>query len=152
MPDDFLRALIASRRDIHARWEILLRIERVNTPLANPDALVFLIGRTLDEVFAVLRVGGDARASAAGGESARPGCACGRNPLLAYFAAGEQALAEGLVLAQAGMPALLPAPRDAAFAELHRVLRRITRREIEAFCGVCQFRAAEPRAAVIPRG
>jgi hypothetical protein len=98
MPDDFLRALIASRRDIHARWEVLLRIERVNTPLANPDTLVFLITSTLDEVFAALRVGEDARRPPAAGEIGRPDCACGRNPFLAYFAAGEQALAEGLVL------------------------------------------------------
>ncbi len=139
MQDEFVRALIARRRDIHARWEVLLRIERVNTPLANPDALVFMIDWTLDDVFHTLantpgrRRGGHSAAS-------RPECPCGRNPLLVYFSAGEQALEEALVLAQSETLGLSPEDRDTAFAGLKSVLRDISRREIESFCSICQYR------------
>ncbi|HVU32781.1 MAG TPA: hypothetical protein VHE61_05065 [Opitutaceae bacterium] len=142
MQDDLVRALRARRAEIHARWEALLRIEKVNTPLANPDALVFMIDWTLDECFAGLRPlslrrrNGHAPAALA----PRPECPCGRNPLLAYFAAGEQAIEEALILEQASASAIDPVQRDDAFAELKLTVREIARREIEAFCAVCQFR------------
>ena len=114
------------------------------TPLANPDALVHLIDWTLDEIFAALsnplarsRSGGTRFAA-----DERPYCPCGRNPLLAYFAAGEQAMQEALILAQAASAPLDPLQRDASFDELNLVFQHISRREIEAFCGVCQFRPA----------
>ena len=40
---------------IQMRWETLLRIERVNGPLANPDALVHLIPDSVAHVFELLR-------------------------------------------------------------------------------------------------
>ena len=133
-----MRALIARRREIRARWEVLLRIERVNTPLANPDALVFMIDWTLDEVFGALRLAGVKRRGAAAEH--RPECPCGRNPLLVYFSAGTQALEEALVLSQAGTAGLTPDDRDGAFAALKSVMRDISRREIESFCAICQYR------------
>ena len=144
MQDELVRALKARRAEIHARWEALLRIEKVNTPLANPDALVFMINWTLDECFATLR---PLHARRKHGEAhvAKPECPCGRNPLLAYFAAGEQAIEEALILEQASASTLDPAQRDAAFLELKLTVREIARREIEAFCSVCQFRDA-PRS------
>src|ERR1043165_8780861 len=99
MQEELVHALRARRTETRARWEALLRIERVNTPLANPDALVFMIDWTLDEVFGSLlqppprRRGGHVDCAAI-----RAACPCGRNPLLAYFAAGEQALEEALIL------------------------------------------------------
>jgi hypothetical protein len=72
-----------------------------------------------------------------------PVCPCGRNPLLAYFAAGEQALREALILAQVAMSHLEPIERDASLLELNLALQFIARREIEAFCGICQFRSVE---------
>jgi hypothetical protein len=138
MQDEFVRALIARRRDIHARWEVLLRIERVNTPLANPDALVFMIDWTLDEVFNALRHASATRRHVAAND--RPECPCGRNPLLVYFGAGCQALEEALVLVQAETPGLDPDHRDSAFATLKQVMRDISRREIESFCSICQYR------------
>jgi len=69
-----------------------------------------------------------------------PHCPCGRNPLLIYFAACEQSLHEALVLAQSATANLDPLERDASFQELNMVLQHISRREIDAFCGVCQFR------------
>ena len=67
---------------------------------------------------------------------------------LAYFAAGEQALQEAMVLAQSGFSPLDPLERDASFSELNLALQHIARREIEAFCGVCQFRHPSPTGPV----
>jgi hypothetical protein len=144
MQESLLSALRGRRAEIHARWEALLRIERVNTPLANPDALVFMIDWTCDELFAALsRPMARKRSGARPAEAtpSRPECPCGRNPLLIYFAAAEQALEEALILEQARQPALDPAERDAAFAELKSAVLEIARREIESFCSVCQYRA-----------
>lgn len=150
MQDELVRALRARRAEIHARWEALLRIERVNTPLANPDALVFMIDWTLDECFATLRPPQVRRKNGIptplGG---KVDCPCGRNPLLAYFSAGEQAIEEALILEQARASILDPTQRDDAFAELKYTVREIARREVEAFCSVCQFREL-PRTDAIP--
>ena len=62
--------------------------------------------------------------------------------MLAYFVAGEQALREALVLAQAATQRLDPLERDVSFNELNLVIQQVARGEIEAFCGVCQFRHA----------
>ncbi len=142
MQDELVRALRARRAEIHARWEALLRIEKVNTPLANPDALVFMIDWTLDECFATLRPPLARRRSghAVNGALPKPDCPCGRNPLLAYFAAGEQAIEEALILEQARATAIDPVQRDEAFSEVKLTVREIARREIEAFCSVCQLR------------
>ena len=95
-----------------------------------------MLDGTLDELFLALQ-----RAHARRRPLSAPAvCPCGRNPLLAYFAAGKQALVEALVLVQAEHAGLDPAGRDAAMAELKFCLHKITRREIEAFCAVCQFR------------
>ncbi len=152
MHESFLHDLRVRRREIHIRWEALLRTERVNTPLANPDALVHLIDWTLDQVFAELRHAcnqprHEVRPAVA---EARPECSCGRNPLLAFFLAGEQALLESLVLLQASASKLDPVERDEELAELYRVIREISRREIESFCAVCQHRH-EPQAAAVHR-
>ena len=150
MQDSLVRALRAQRPQIRTRWEALLRIERANTPLANPDALVFMLDWTLDEMFTALG-GPHARRRiprAVEGAAGKAHCPCGRNPLLTYFAAGEQALDEALVLAQADLPALDPVVRDAAFAELTLVVREISRREIESFCAVCQYRLGAQTTAV----
>jgi len=155
MQDELVRALRARRAEIHTRWEALLRIEKVTTPLANPDALVFMIDWTLDECFSSLRpANGEHRAEP--GAVAKPDCPCRRNPLLAYFAAGEQAIEEALILEQARASTVDPAQRDAAFTELKLTVRDIARREIEAFCSVCQYRdramhdaMATPQSATI---
>jgi hypothetical protein len=146
MQDDLVRALRARRAEIHARWEALLRIEKVNTPLANPDALVFMIDWTLDECFASLRPAGARRHNGrtADAGAGKPDCPCGRNPLLTYFAAGEQAIEEALILEQASASSIDPVQRDDAFTELKLTVREIARREIEAFCSVCQFRGGVP--------
>lgn len=132
MQDKFTRVLIAHRSQIRARWEALLRIERVNTPLANPDTLVYLFDETLEEIFARLRAV-PARHPPVLAEPAR-----GNNPLVAYFVAGEQALLETLILAQADAHTLDPGERDADLADLKRVIRTIARRDIKSLEGACQ--------------
>ena len=96
----------------------------------------------MDEIFSAL-ANPLARHRTAGTRCAtteHPDCPCGRNPLLAYFAAGEQAMHEALVLTQALSAPLDPIERDASFEKLNLTLQNISRREIAAFCGVCQFR------------
>ena len=150
MQETLVLILCARRREIRGRWEALLRIERVNTPLANPSALVLLVDSTLDEIFTALRRPRSRRraARAAHAVAERDLCLCGRNPWLVYFEAGKQALVESLVLAQAKSATLDPLARDAAMAELQLCLHEITRREIETFCAVCQFRHAPSSALV----
>jgi hypothetical protein len=132
-----LQALIAHRHRIRANWETFLRLERPSSPLANPDALVHLLDRTLDEIFTDLALW-SARAHPRAYE---PRCPCGRNPWLTYLDAGRQALREALVEVQAALPDLLAPSRDESMACLDQVLDHLARREIEAFCALCQFRS-----------
>ncbi len=138
--DALMTALSARRPQVHARWEDLLRAEKVSTPLANPDALVHLIDWTLDEVFRTLQSLPTRRRPLRALSRNDIDCPCGRNPLLIYFAAGEQALQESLVLSQAEGVHLEPVERDSALYELNLALRHIARREIGAFCSLCQLR------------
>lgn len=134
MQEEVIRALRDRRGQIRVRWEAFLRIEAVSTPLANPDTLVFGINQSVSELFTLL------------GQPMPPvpepevECVCGKNPLLAYYRAGEQAMLEALVLVQVGMPKLNPVERDRAFAELKHVVNVVARREIGAIAGVCQQR------------
>jgi hypothetical protein len=142
MQASLLRELHCRRFSVRARWEALLRAEPVTSPLGLPDTLIHLIDTTLAEILVALahprpRPWANAHSVAATEPLI---CPCGRNPLLAYFTAAEQALREGLILAQAAFAPLDPFERDRSLEELDSVVQRISRREIEAFCGVCQFR------------
>jgi hypothetical protein len=143
MQESMLAALCVRRPQIRRRWEDLLRVERASSPLADPDSLVHMIDWSLDEIFRTMP------ALPARRRHVRPvtsaDCPCGRNPLLAYFAAGEQALREALVMAQVEIQNLTPVERDSALSDLDYTLRQLSRREIESFCAICQFR---PRDAV----
>ncbi len=134
MKPDFENALRARRTQIRARWLENLLVEPVNTPLANPHMLAFLIDHTLDTVFATLRRASNMRPVDA------PACACGRNPFLSYFRAGTQALLEALVLIQAETQTLIPDERDAALRELSMTINRIAQQEIESFGSLCKHR------------
>jgi len=145
MEPALVRTLQDHQPHIRKRWETLLRTELVNTPLANPDLLVPLFDSTLDEVFNALRT----QPAPARTESISPAaairalCACSRNPLLAYFVTGEQALLETLVQLEASGH-LKP---DSASAELLPTIRLIARREVETFCSLCQHRQTIPGRA-----
>jgi len=145
MQESLLNSLQAQRPAIHARWDAVLRTERVSTPLAYPDALVHLIDWALDQLFAALRDPVKRRQAehCSGRSTPRPECPCGRNPLLAFFLAGEQTMLEALVLEQAAHLPINPNDRDAALNELYFVLRAMARREVDAFCSVCQYRQVQ---------
>ncbi len=150
MQESLVNALRFRSPQIRERWATLLHAEPVTTPLANPHALVHLIDWTLNEIFQSLLSHSSRRrfnrriaATTHGREC------CGRNPLLAYFAAGEQAMREALILVQVATPSLDPIERDASLEELNHVLHDVAQHEIEAFCGVCQHRceaAGQPAA------
>lgn len=124
-----LSHLESLRPAIKREWESLLRTEPTLSPLAEPDILVFMMDATLTQVFA------EAGRDTAGGWRAHVGnlgrplqrhCACGRNPLLNYYATGELALHAGA--GRALGPAL-----DEVLVPYHALAQR----EIETFCSVC---------------
>ena len=141
MQESLVRSLRSRLPDIRARWEALLHAEPVKTPLAYPESLVHLLDWTLEEIFHGLAALPVRRRLTRKPPALRdqPICPCGRNPLLTYFAAGEQAMREALVLVQAASSSLDPIERDAALTELDLVFQNLARREIESFCGVCQY-------------
>jgi hypothetical protein len=141
--ESLLAALRLRRAGIRVRWIELLFVEPVNSPLANPQTMTFMLDQTLDEVFQALQDGESPRAAKA------PQCECGLNPYLAYYRAGVQALHEALVWAQAEAGKITPAERDRAFVELDSIIRRIAGRDIETFASLCQERHL--RAAGMPR-
>jgi hypothetical protein len=120
------------RAEIRRRWEILLRIERAPTPLALPDTLIHLFDHTFDEVLHGLTV------PQRGTEEARPEPACACNPMRMYFIAFEQALMEALVLSQAADPAPSAEERTGGARTLSMTVRRIARRELALYDGLCQ--------------
>jgi hypothetical protein len=142
MESGVIERLEALRPEVKAKWETLLRVEPVSSPLAAPDTLVHLIDWTLDALFDSLRPPhGRRRAGRAGFSVADCAalCPCGRNPLLAYFVAGEQAVLETLVLVQA-RHGHQDSAQSLVVLELKHALAGLARKEIEAFCAVCQYR------------
>ncbi len=144
MQESLAAALRDRRRETRQHWETLLRTEPVATPLGHPDSLVHLIDWTLDEIYTALSH--PLSRKRAGHHRSQchdfADCPCGGNPLLRYFAAGEQAMREALILSQVELLDLEPRERDASFEELNLVLQKISRRELEAFCSVCGLRQA----------
>lgn len=138
MLDAIHRALTQRRAQICARWEALLRGEPVASPLGHPDTLVFGIRDAVREIVAAMRTPPNE-------PTPEPAdCTCGRNPLQAFYRAGEQALLETLVLIQAEHGALSPAQRDTTFAELRRAIHHVKHREIGALAAVCQLEPKSP--------
>lgn len=138
MLDAVYSELQARRAQIRARWEALLRIEQLTTPLANPDVLVRMFDRTLDEIFQAVR--GHSYAH----PGAKPEYQPDGNPFRHYYIAAEQVLMEALVLVQAGQRGLNPIERDAEAAELQAAVRAIAARDIGAFSGLSQRPPAMP--------
>lgn len=122
---------------LRSRWETLLRIEPVNSPLAHPDAMVHLIPESLGEVLhdAARQA---APVSLAEARAPLPACQCGHNPYLSFFTAGEQALVEAAVLVQAEMPE--NERRQSDVAAVIQAVRQKARCEIDTFCTVCTHR------------
>lgn len=136
MDADVRQTLQSCRPDIRARWEELLRDEPCVSPLGNPDLLARLFDSTLDEIFRRLRRQNHRPpTSAPSWVEQRAGCACGRNPFLAYFETAERALGESLFL----LEAMGSERHAAAAAELRATVRRVARREVKGFCSLCQL-------------
>ena len=139
-----LQQLQSRSAGLHVRWEMLLRIEPVRTPLANPDALVRLIPDSIAEILTLLQSNSGENVSLIETQTDRlPACHCGRNPYLAYFIAAEQAFVETIVLIQSELPAEHRRERDVAVAI--RTIRELGRSEIDTFCSICAFRGSDPR-------
>lgn len=127
---------------IKQRWEILLRAEPVVSPLATPDMLVFLMDATLDQLNAALHtrsVKNWLRHNQPMIAPLQSQCACGINPLLAYYSTGRTA-----VCAVAGEK-LGP-----ALAEVLLFYHGIAQKDIEALCGVCCHRGSADCAQAQP--
>lgn len=135
----FADELQARRPAIKDAWERRLRRESVTSPLANPDTLVMMMERTLDELFETLSTselpepGQKVRLS-----RDRIGCLCGLNPLLAYFRTLAATLCA--VGTTEGKSFGLVDPESLAHCLDFTLecLREIARRDIVAFCAVCQ--------------
>jgi hypothetical protein len=151
MSPALLRVLYEREPEIRGRWQLLLRGEPIRTALAHPVTLEFMITDTIQAVLGSLAApDGDQRrptqSIAENGNTTwdrrrrRGVCACGRNPLLAYFQAGEQALLETLVLAQAERPGVRADERRRSVVELRAAIHALADAEVAAFCGVCRYR------------
>jgi len=135
----FAEELRARRSWIKDAWERRLRRESVTSPLANPDTLVMMMERTLDELFDAVE-----RSTQAGHEGKaratrdKTGCLCGLNPLLAYF----RTLATTLCTLGAADGRQFLGGDAAATARCIdctiETLREIARRDVASFCAVCQ--------------
>lgn len=149
MTPELLQILRVREPTLRERWEALLRIEPVNGPLANPDALVHLIPDSLGQIFKRLAAPVRTVPTLVSVKAERlPPCDCGNNPFLAYFIAGEQALVETVILLQAEMP---PAGRtESDVAEAIRAVRQLARSEIDAFCGICTHHGHAPHCRHTP--
>ncbi len=143
MSPERLRDLRTRSPVIRQRWETLLRVEPINGPLANPDALAHLIPQTLEQVFVLLAKQARAPISVMAAKACVPRCECGHNPYLAYFVAAEQALVEAVVLLEAELPAKDRRPGEVA--EMMLAVRRLARREIDTFCGACVHRCVDAK-------
>lgn len=159
MQECWIDALHERRQEIHRRWEALLRLDRANGPLAEPDNLVHLIQWTLAEILGEIRRRRTSRRDEpppSAIANLRAGCRCGHNPLFNHFMAGEQAMLEALIQIQAGDPSFLPDHRSTAVAELYVAIHAIAARELELLCSLCakrppsRSRAMPARVAVSP--
>jgi hypothetical protein len=136
MEESLVQPLQARRAEIRSRWSDLLHVERALSPLAHPDTLAFLLDETLENIFTGL-------SSAVGQKNpapAWPRCACGLNPYLRFYVAGELALLEALVIIQAEIHMRDANARDRAVLELYAVVRRFACDDVELFCSLCQLR------------
>jgi hypothetical protein len=115
-----------------AEWRRRLRIEPANTPLANPDALIYLMDETLAQLESLMRARPTPRwlrLRKTHLEPLRSLCPCGLNPLLAYFSAGAEAL-----------DAALSADADLTKEEKSMLCQGwhfLAQSEIEALCEGC---------------
>ena len=138
-----MQAVRRRRAAICKRWDVLLRLERVSSPLANPDTLVHLIPTSLDQILALSEQAPhcDATMTQAVGLK-MPACDCGNNPYLAFYIAGEQAIVEAVVWSQSESS---DRALESDVASVISAARTHATEEIEAFCGMCMHRNRHQR-------
>lgn len=130
---ELVQALSAQRPQIVARWEAYLRIQPVVSALAHPDTLMFGVDGVLNEVFARLR-----RRPAKRPVRRWVDSFCSRNPLRAFYASGEQALVETLVVVQTSHGYSRPRERTTALEELRRAIRAVALPDLEGIASLCR--------------
>lgn len=117
------------RPRIKKRWTELLRAEPVATPLAHPDALVFLMDETLAQL-TTIGSGQSLKHWLADNPALlaplRSQCQCSLNPLLSYYSTGNQALRE-----------IAKKPLGDDLDEVLLYFHGLAQQDIEALCGVC---------------
>ena len=144
MHRSFVAEFAARRAAIKQAWERRLRHEPVTSPLANPDTLVLLMDRTLEDLAAELSL----RCRPSGAEPAslhrpaRSGCLCGLNPLLAYFRVAADALPTVLGADTYRCTELDAAGYAACVQEMLVELQNLAAAEIRSFCAMCQTEIA----------
>ena len=136
----FAEEMRERRTTIKDAWERRLRRESVTSPLANPDTLVMMMDSTLEEFFQTVERDGQSGPVHEHHHRAREstGCLCGLNPLLAYF---RTLGATVCAIAASSTGPCSKGGSDEKFQCLGRameILREIARRDIAAFCAVCQ--------------
>jgi hypothetical protein len=138
-----LRVLREQRFSLCRRWEALLRVEPVNTPLAIPDALTHLIPDSVESILHELTKPGSGRLTLNDARGIKlPVCGCNRNPYLAHFRAGEQAFLETVVLIQVDIPHAERRQED--LADVVRAVRALAGSEIDTFCSLCTQNGESP--------
>lgn len=137
MHAELVQALSNQRPQIVARWGTYLRMQPVVSALARPETLMFGVDGVLDEVFARLRRPPPKRPVRRWADNF-----CSRNPLRAFYAAGEQALLEMMVVAQTLQGQTVPRQRAAALEEVRQAIRSISRRDLEGLASLCRTCAA----------
>ncbi len=152
MHRSFVAEFLARRAPIKQAWERRLRHEPVTSPLANPDTLVLLMDRTLDELAAALtlRCRENAGESVSSNRAPRAGCLCGLNPLLAYFRVGASVLPAVMCGAANRCPELSATEFASCIQVLQTELNLLAQGEIRSFCAMCQTDIA--RGGRMPAG
>ncbi len=141
MHRSFVAEFAARRPAIKHAWERKLRLEAVTSPLANPDTLVLLMDRTLDDLHEALgnrclaAIPPPARAM-------RTGCLCGLNPLLAYFRVAASVIPTVMSQGADRCPALSASTYAACLQETLAVIQATAHEEIRSFCAMCQTEIA----------
>jgi hypothetical protein len=142
-----LRLLQTLRPNLRQRWEKHLRAIPPTSPLANPNTLVYMMDRTLNEILAQPKH--KKRATVSKTNHTTPVsthhraelCACGLNPLLAYFETAERALIECENEILSLSTGIIADELRLTIGAAKLALANVAQREVETFCSLCRRRA-----------
>lgn len=137
------------RPAIRRRWSILLHGTRRNSAMASPSALVYLIDWALDQIRGELHRNHPRppRASKATPASTHENrCVCGMNPLLGFYTTAERALIEVICDSRTKRRSHSPDELQVLKSALIAAVHKLAKREIDAFCAICQKRVKAQHA------